>query len=81
MSRIVMSIEEINHLIREEMRKREQCGKVSLKTIYWHEPDATGCNWDASMFEGEPADALECRKQIIDAVRDLRARYNIPNPG
>ncbi|HJV85958.1 MAG TPA: hypothetical protein VJ698_10820 [Noviherbaspirillum sp.] len=81
MSRIVMSIEEINHLIREEMRKHEKCARVSLKTIYWHEPDASGCNWDANMFEGDATDPLECRKQIIDTVRDLRARYNIPNPG
>ncbi|HJV82039.1 MULTISPECIES: hypothetical protein [Oxalobacteraceae] len=80
MSRSILSIEEINHLIRAEMRKHEQCAKVSLKTIYWHEPDSTGCNWDANMWEGDVADALACKEQIIEAVKDLRARYNIPKP-
>jgi hypothetical protein len=80
MSRITLSIEEINHMIREEMRKHEECGKVSLKSIYWHEPDITGCNWDVNMWEGDVSDALACKDKIIAAVKDLRARYNIPAP-
>jgi hypothetical protein len=81
MSRITLSIEELNQMIRAEMRKHEECTGVSLKSIYWHEPDAAGCNWDANMGEGDVAAALACKRGILDAVRDLRSRYNIPEPG
>lgn len=80
MSRITLSIEELNQIIRAEMRKHEECATVSLKSIYWHEPDATGCNWDANMWEGDVSDALDCKEHIIAAVKDLRSRYNIPVP-
>ncbi|HEY0845948.1 MAG TPA: hypothetical protein VGE12_11315 [Noviherbaspirillum sp.] len=81
MSRITLSIEEMNTMIRAEMRKHEECGRVSLRSVYWHEPDVTGCNWDVDM--GEAADMAEvnaCRERIIDAVRDFRAHYNIVRP-
>lgn len=80
MSRVTLSVEEMNHLIREEMRKHEECARVSLKSVYWHEPDATGCNWDANMGEGDVADALACKGSILDAIKELRARYNIWAP-
>jgi hypothetical protein len=80
MSREIRSIEEINHMIREEMRKHEECARVSLRSVYWHEPDSTGCNWDANMWEGDVDSALSCRGRIKDAVSDLRARFNIPYP-
>jgi hypothetical protein len=79
MSRELRSIEEMNHMIREEMRKHEDCAGVSLRTVYWHAPDATGCNWDANMWDGDVDAALACKGCIVDAVADLRARYNIPN--
>jgi hypothetical protein len=75
------SIEEINHMIREEMRKHEDCARVSLRSIYWHEPDATGCNWDANMWESDVEAALACRNCIVDAISQLRAQYNIPEGG
>lgn len=81
MSRVTLSIEEINHMIREEMRKHEECANVSLSSIYWHEPDETGCNWDANMWLGSEADTIACRRCILAAVRELRSRYNIPQPG
>ncbi len=80
MSRITLSIEEINQMLRAEMRKHEDCAKVSLKSIYWHEPDTTGCNWDVNMWEGDVAEALACKDRILAAVKDLRSRYNIPQP-
>lgn len=80
MSRITLSIDEINTMIRAEMRKHEECGKVSLNSVYWHEPDATGCNWDVDMGDGDVNDALACRAKIIEAVRDFRSRYTILRP-
>lgn len=77
MSRITLSIEEMNAMIRAEMRKHEECGRVSLRSVYLQEPDSTGCNWDVDMWEGEVADTTVCRERIIDAVRDFRARYNV----
>jgi len=81
MSRVILSVEEINHMIREEMRKHDACAKVSLSSIYWHEPDETGCNWDADMWKGNETDALACKRSVLGAIRELRSRYNIPNPG
>lgn len=82
MSRITLSVEEMNHMIREEMRKYEECAKVSLRSVYWHEPDLTGCNWDVNMWEGDVADAevLDCKERILPAIKDFRARYNILRP-
>ncbi len=78
MSREIRSIEELNHMLREEMRKHEDCHQVSLRTVYWHEPDTTGCNWDVNMWDGDVDAALACKGRIRDAVADLRTRYNIP---
>lgn len=78
MSRELRSIEEINGMIRAEMRKHEACANVSLGSVYWHEPDETGCNWDASMARGDPDEVRPCRDCIIEAIRNLRAQYNIP---
>lgn len=77
MSRVTLSIEEMNHLIREEMRKHEACANVSLRSVYWHEPDVTGCNWDVDMWEGDVSNALACKERIIGAIRDLRSHYNV----
>lgn len=80
MSRITLSVEEMNQMIRAEMRKHEECAKVSLQSVYWHEPDVTGCNWDVDMGDSDVADAQACKNGIIAAVKDFRARFNIVAP-
>jgi hypothetical protein len=80
MSRVTLSIEELNQMVRAEMRKHEGCANVSLKSVYWHEPDMTGCNWDVNMWEGDVEDALACKECIIDAIKEMRARYNLLSP-
>ena len=80
MSRRILAAEEINQMIREEMRKHEDCAKVSLRSVYWHAPDITGCNWDVNMWEGDVTDALACKERIIAAVKALRTRFNVPEP-
>jgi len=77
MSRILLSIEELNHLIREEMRKHTECARVPMRSVYRQERDSTGCNWDVSMGESDPADMAACRERIIATIRELRKQYNI----
>ncbi len=80
MSRRILAAEELNQMIRSEMHKYEECAKVSLRSVYWHAPDNTGCNWDVNMWEGDVSDALACKERIVAVVRDLRARFNVPEP-
>jgi hypothetical protein len=80
MERKIVSIEQINALIAAEMEKHEECVGVKLLSIYAHEPDAEGCNWDASTWSGDRTDVSSCRNCVLEAVRALRAQYNIPDP-
>lgn len=81
MSRVTLSIEEMNQMIRAEMRKHDACGNVSLQSVYLHEPDVTGCNWDVNMWEGDVEETTACKQSILSAIKDLRERYNVTDAG
>jgi len=81
MSRRVIASDEINQMIRAELRKHEASDKVSLKSVYWQEPDITGCNWGVNMWDEDIIEEPASKEHIVAAIKDLRSRFNIPEPG
>jgi hypothetical protein len=80
MKRKIIAKTDIEQRIANELAKHQECDDVQVLNVYWHIPDETGCNWDADTWRGDSDDVRACKNCILEAVRELRARYNIFDP-
>jgi hypothetical protein len=81
MAKQVLSREQIETLIDEEMEKHSMCSG-SYAGVYWHREEE-GCNWDVDILPDEGSSNTmceECDDLIQEAVQTLRAKYSISGP-
>jgi hypothetical protein len=68
MARRIESKETIGKLIVEETIQHADCVNVTWNEVFWHAPDANGCNWGISLanhYEGRAC--LETDQKVEDA--------------
>lgn len=80
MKKQVVSAEDLTRLITQEMEKHKACEGTLRAEVFWHE-EHEGCNWDVDILGGSNREAEACDDCIDDAVRALRANYNLPKVG
>lgn len=83
MAKKILSREELESLIAEEMKKHQACASSLPPAVFWHKIDE-GCNWNVDILMG-PTSSLsqteECEGCIQEAIQALRAKYNVFEPG
>ena len=54
MSKELASSAELTRLIQDRISEGKgldgDCRDVKVESVYWHEPDETGCNWGLGFF-------------------------------
>ncbi len=79
MSRQPASNAELTRMIQDRISEGKEldgdCRDVNVESVYWHEPDETGCNRDLGFFNGPEA----CSGVVGAIVSDLRRRYKLRN--
>lgn len=75
----IRSKEEIRELIRLAATACDDCNDAYFGGVYWHERDASGCNWSISTINGQ--DWAGCMDCMRPAATRLRETYNIADEG
>lgn len=70
---------QLQNLIRLAADECPSCVDTVFGGIYWHEPDAMGCNWSVSTIRGD--DWSDCFDCLQPAATSLRETYNIAYEG
>ncbi len=77
MDRELKSNDELRQIVQYRIdRRTEVDGDHVVVSIYWHEPDENGCNWDHS-FHGDSC----WSPAVLAIVAELRSKYNLLNGG
>ncbi len=68
---------ELARLIQDEITALHahdgDCDNCKINSVYWHEPDERGSNWDVHSVRGAPA----CADVVLSIVARLKPLYNI----
>jgi hypothetical protein len=78
MSRQVVTDAELTQMINDRFRSCKEldgdCRDVKIGGVQLHAaPDATGCNWDASIYNGPEA----CKDVFRTVIEEFRCQYNL----
>ncbi len=77
MDRELKSNDELRQIVQDRIdRRTEVDGDHVIVSIYWHEPDENGCNWDHS-FHGDSC----WTDAVLAIVAELRSKYNLAKLG
>lgn len=64
-------------LIQDEISKSKaldgDCCDCTVNSVYWHEPDGSGSNWDLHSFSGSPI----CSEFVLSIVAIFKPLYNL----
>ena len=77
MGREIKSNDELRQIVQDRIdRRTEVDGDHVIVSIYWHEPDKSGCNWGWKLHDDS------CwTYAVIAIVAELQSRYNLVNGG
>lgn len=77
MPRNIVSREELKSLIQQRISNGEEldgdCREVIVNSVYWHEPDETGSNWDVHSLRN----AAGCENVVMAIVAEFKGQYNV----
>lgn len=77
MARKLISAAELEKLIQDGISSSTAlagyCRDCNVNSVYWHEPDESGSNWDLRSFSGSP----NCTDFILGIVAKLKPIYNL----
>ncbi len=77
MSRQLATKVEITKMIQDRIREGKEldgdCRNVTITSVYWHEEDESGCNWDLGYSSGPDS----CRYVIRAITDEFRQLYNL----
>ncbi len=69
--------DELRQIVQDRIDQRTEVdGDHVIVSIYWHEPDKNGCNWDQK-FRGESC----LTDTVLAIVAELRSKYNLAKLG
>lgn len=79
MVRDLVDAETLRTIIQDKIERSDQmdgdCQGVVVNSVYWHEPDESGSNWDIHSLSGEGA--RECVGVVNAIVAPIKQRYNL----
>jgi hypothetical protein len=77
MPRQIVSTVELRALIQERISNSFEldgdCRGVIVNSVYWHEPDETGTNWDVHSFRN----VTGCEGVVRAIVAEFKKKYNV----
>ncbi len=77
MTKEIATKDELKNMIQERISNSEEldgdCREVIVNSVYWHEPDETGSNWDVNSFRN----ARGCEGIVNAIVADLKQTYDL----
>lgn len=72
MPKEIVSTDELRSLIQERISNSREldgdCREVIVNSVYWHEPDAAGSNWDVRSLRN----AAGCEGIVVAIVAELK---------
>ncbi len=77
MTKTLIAASELEKLIQDEISTSKaldgDCKDCKVNSVYWHEPDESGSNWDLHSFNGSSA----CADVILSIVAKFKPIYNL----
>ena len=77
MTKKLIAASELEKLIQDEISTSKvldgDCQDCKVNSVYWHEPDDSGSNWDLHSFSGSSA----CTEFILSIVAKFKPIYNL----
>jgi len=77
--RLTLEKDYLQRLIRAAAARCEECDHAYFGGVFWHERDASGCNWSVSTMGGE--DWKGCFDCVQPVAIQLRATFAIADEG
>ncbi len=73
----VVSTDQLKDMIQERIKNSEEldgdCREVIVNSVYWHEPDEAGSNWDVHSLRN----AAGCEDLINFIISEFKENYNV----
>jgi len=77
MSKEIVTEADLRNMIQEKISKSEElngdCREVIVNTVYWHELDETGSNWDVHSMRN----AAGCEGVVNVIIAEFKEKYNV----
>lgn len=77
MTKKIVTKEQLRRMIQERIRECDEldgdCKEVIVNSVYWHEPDGSGSNWDVGFVRN----AAGCEAVVSGIVEQFKETYNI----
>lgn len=77
MPKNIVSKDELRELIQQRITDSDEldgdCREVIVNSVYWHEPDETGGNWDVHSLRNP----VGCTDVVRGIVSEFKEQYNI----
>jgi hypothetical protein len=77
MAKEITTEKELTRMIQERVSSSEEldgdCKEVIVNSVYWHEADETGSNWDVHSLRN----ATGCEGVVSAIVAEFKQKYNL----
>lgn len=77
MTKKIMTEEELTRMIQERVSSSKEldgdCKEVIVNSVYWHELDENGSNWDVHSLRNGSG----CEEVVNTIVEDFKKKYNL----
>jgi len=77
MPKEIVTEDDLKNMIQEKISNSKEldgdCREVIVNSVYWHEPDETGSNWDVHSLRH----AAGCEGVLNPIVVEFKEKYNV----
>jgi hypothetical protein len=76
MSKPTKTRDELHAMVLAEVRKFPDYDEVKPLSVYPHEPDEAGCNWDIGQWQGPKDLVSSAHRAVMPALTRIRLSYS-----